>query len=281
MNKFLDIDEIFNRMYSPLRNSRIKLSLGQIFWHEVGAGPNLVFLHGSWYDSSQWLRTIEHLHPHYHCFAPDLLGFGDSDCPNIHYSIDLEVECLAEYLNTLKLRQVYLIAHSVGGWVATSYALKYPDRVRGLVLLAPEGVKAGFSPQRRQTATWLAGKPPLGFWVLRSIYPIAKLLGAKTKIDAMLDLRNQLIESPVAAQLLFGRRRAEIIAELVDEQLSLLKAPVLLLHGSEDTATAASLCQSYAALTANAELQFISPGSSNLPEEVPSVVAKYIQEFAK
>jgi pimeloyl-ACP methyl ester carboxylesterase len=268
-------------MYSPLRNSRIKLSVGQIFWHEVGQGPNLVFLHGSWHDSSQWLRTIEHLHPYYHCFAPDLLGFGDSERPHIHYSIDLEVECLAEYLNTLNLRQVYLIAHSLGGWVATSYALKYPDRVQGLVLLAPEGVKAGSRRQRREAASWLAGKPPVAFWLLRSIYPIAKLLGRKKKIDGMLDFRNQLIESPVARKLLFGRRRAEIIAELVDEQLPLLKAPVLLLHGSQDTPTAASLCQSYAALTPNAELQFISPGSSNLPEEVPELVAKYIQEFAK
>lgn len=268
-------------MYSQLRNSRIKLSVGQIFWHEVGIGPNLVFLHGSWHDSSQWLRTIEHLYPDYHCFAPDLLGFGDSECPNIHYSIDREVECLAEYLNTLKLRKFYLIAHSLGGWVAASYALKYPDRVQGLVLLAPEGVKAGFPPQRKQIASWLAGKFPVAFWLLRSIYPMAKLLGSKKKIDALLDFRNQLIESPVAMELLFGRRGAEIAAELVDDGLPLLQAPVLLLHGSQDTATATSLCQSYAALTANAELQFISPGSSNLPEEVPDIVAGYIREFAK
>ena len=105
-------------MYSLLRNSRVKLPLGHIFWREIGQGPSLVFLHGSWDDSSQWLPTIEHLSPYYQCFAPDLLGFGDSERPNVHYSIDLEVECLAQYLDTLKLREVYLIGHSVGGWVA-------------------------------------------------------------------------------------------------------------------------------------------------------------------
>ncbi|MBD1815041.1 alpha/beta hydrolase [Microcoleus vaginatus DQ-U2] len=268
-------------MYSLLRNSRVKLSVGQIFWHEVGQGPNLVFLHGSWHDSSQWLRTIEHLSPYYHCFAPDLLGFGDSERPKIHYSIDLEVECLAQYLDTLKLREVYLIAHSLGGWVATSYAIKYPDRVQGLVLLAPEGLKVGNRRGRWHTASWLIGQPPLGFWWLRSIYPIAKLLGTQNKIDRLLKFRQQLIQSRVAVQLLFRRRRAEITAELVDENLPLLKAPVLLLHGSEDTAAASSLCQSYAALAPNAELQLVSPGESNLPQEVPDVVAKYIREFAK
>ena len=268
-------------MYSPLRNSRVKLSLGHIFWREVGRGPNLVFLHGSWDDGSQWLRTIEHLSPYYQCFAPDLLGFGNSERPNVNYSIDLEVECLAQYLDSLNLREVYLIGDSLGGWVAASYAIKYPDRVQGLVLLAPEGVKVSNRRGRWETARWLIGKPPLAYWFLRSIYPIAKLLGSQKKIDRLLNFRQQLMQSPVAVQLLFRRRRAEITAELVDENLPLLKAPVLLLHGSEDTSAALSLCQSYAALVPNAELQFVSPGESNLPQEVPDLVAKYIRDFAK
>ena len=268
-------------MYSQLRNSRVKLSVGQIFWREIGQGPSLVFLHGSWEDGSQWLRTIELLNANYQCFAPDLLGFGDSERPNVHYSIELEVECLAQYLDTLNLREVYLIAHSVGGWVAASYALKYPDRVQGLVLLAPEGVQVGHRRARWQTARWLIAKPPLAYWLLRSIYPIAKLLGGQKKIDQMFEFRQQLMQSPVAVQLLFRRRRAEIAAELVDENLPLLKAPILLLHGSEDSVAALSLCQSYAALAPNAELQSVSPGESNLPQEVPDIVAKYIREFAK
>lgn len=268
-------------MYSPLRTSRVKLSLGQIFWHEVGQGQNLVFLHGSWHDSSQWLRTIELLSPYFHCFAPDLLGFGESEYPNIHYSIDLEVECLAEYLNTLNIQQVYLIAHSLGGWVAASYALKYPDRIQGLVLFAPEGVQAGNRQQRWQAASLLVGRPPVFFWLLQVIYPIAKLLGGKTKIERLLEFRNRLIESEVAMQLLFGRRRAEIIAELVDDRLPLLTAPMLLLHGSQDKPVAASLCQSYADLAPNAELQSIGLESSDLPAEAPELVAKYIRDFAK
>ncbi len=268
-------------MYSLLRNSRVKLSVGHIFWREVGLGPSLVFLHGSWDDGSQWLRTIEHLSPDFQCFAPDLLGFGESERPNVHYSIDLEVECLAQYLDTLNLRQVYLIGDSLGGWVAASYAIKYPDRVQGLVLLAPEGVKVGHRRARWQTARWLIGQPPLAFWFLRSIYPIAKLLGYQNKIDGLLKFRRQLMQSPIAMQLLFSRRRAEITAELVDDNLALLKVPVLVLQGSEDTIAASSLCQSYAALIPNAELQFVSPGESNLPQEVPDLVAKYIRDFAK
>ncbi|MEZ2228141.1 MULTISPECIES: alpha/beta hydrolase [unclassified Microcoleus] len=269
-------------MYSQLRNSRIKLSLGQIFWHEVGQGPNLVFLHGSWDNSNQWLKTIEYLCPQYHCFAPDLLGFGDSERPKMNYSIDLEVECLAQYLDTLNLQEVYLIGHSLGGWVATSYALKYPDRVKGLVLLAPEGVNAGTRRGRWQMARLLTGTPPVAYWLLRSLYPIAKLFGGQNKIEELLKFRKQLIGSPVAMKLLFRRRGAEIKAELVDEKLCELTAPLLLLQESQNPAPASSsLCQSYAALATRAEIEFINSESINLLVEYPDLVAKYIREFAK
>jgi Predicted hydrolases or acyltransferases (alpha/beta hydrolase superfamily) len=130
------------RMNLPLRNSRIRLPLGQVFWREVGRGPILVFLHGSWRDGSQWLPLIDHLSQDYHCFALDLLGFGESERPKIHYSIQLQVECLDEYLKALHVPEVYLIGHSLGGWIAASYALNYLDRVRGLVLVSPEGIQA-------------------------------------------------------------------------------------------------------------------------------------------
>jgi pimeloyl-ACP methyl ester carboxylesterase len=267
-------------MYSPLRNSRIKLSLGHIFWREVGQGPDLVFLHGSWHDSSQWLGTIEYLSRYCHCLVPDLLGFGESKSPNIHFSIDLEVQCLEEYLDTLKLREVYLVGHSLGGWVAASYAVKYPDRVQGLVLLAPEGVNTASQQQRMRDAKLLTAQPPLTFWLLRAIYPLAKLVGSEKKLDRLFEFRRQLLGSDVARQLLFGRRQAEIKAELVDEQLSCLKVPVLLLHGSQDN-IAAALCESYAALVPHAKLESIDRGGCNLPQEMPDFVAKYIWDFVK
>jgi haloalkane dehalogenase len=80
------------------RNSRIKLPQGLLFWREVGEGMPIIFLHGAWNDSSQWLKVMELLSQDAHCLAPDLLGFGESDRPNIHYSIDLQVDCLAKFL---------------------------------------------------------------------------------------------------------------------------------------------------------------------------------------
>ena len=265
----------------PLRNSRIKLPSGQVFWREVGQGPILVFLHGSWSDSSQWLPVIEYLSQDYHCFALDLLGFGESEQPKLHYSIQLEVECLLKYLEALRLQPVYLIGHSLGGWIAASYVLQYLYQVRGLVLIAPEGVLLEGQQSSWRWARWLVGRPPIAYGVLRALLPLAKLLGRYKPIEQILQQRQQLLSSPTACQLLFQRRRSEIQAELLQERLDCLKVPTLIVQGRKDNSEAIARSQIYADNSPQAQLQMINHGGNDLPESLPALVARHIHEFVK
>ncbi|MBW4651388.1 MAG: alpha/beta hydrolase [Kastovskya adunca ATA6-11-RM4] len=258
----------------PLRNSRIKLSQGQIFWREIGQGAVIVFLHGSWSESSQWLPVIEQLNQNYHCFAPDLLGFGESEQANTHYSIELEVECLAEYLEALQLDSIYLVGHSLGGWIAASYALKYAEQVRGLILLSPEGVQVEGHKRPK-----LGGRKSLTYWLLRSLYPLAKLFRLHKPIQRALSRRQQRQPSPIASQLLFKRRPAEITAELCTEHLQTLKIPTLILQGEQDTAFAIAQSQTYGELTPDARLLTIPQIGNDLPAAQPKLVATHIHNF--
>jgi pimeloyl-ACP methyl ester carboxylesterase len=273
--------DLANRMNLPLRNSRIRLPLGQVFWREVGQGPILVFLHGSWSDGSQWLSVIDKLSQDYHCFAPDLLGFGDSERPNHHYSIQLEVDCLLQYLEALHIPEVYLIGHSLGGWIAASYALKYLNQVRGLVLLAPEGVQLEAQGGSLRWTRWLVGRPPLAYGLLRSLLPIARIFGAHKPIEQALWQRQQLKRSPTACQLLFQRRGSEIQAELLPERLEWLKVPTLILQGRNDSYSAIASSQTFADKTPEAQLQMIDHGGNDLPEALPELVAQYIDDFVR
>ena len=268
-------------MSLPLRNSRLRLSSGTIFWREVGQGPTLVFLHGSWSDGDRWLPTMELLSREYHCLAPDLLGFGESELPDVHYSIQLQLEFLDQYLETLNLRQVYLVGHSLGGWVATSYALKYADRVRGLILLAPEGVKI---EGVRRDWWWMKavmGRPKLVNWLLKSFQFISKLKLPRwlPNIKPLLRQWQQILESQAACQLLFLRRPAEIEAELLDDKLPWLKIPLLVLQGEKDSFAAKFLSQNYAKLAPEAQLKIIFASAYDLPEQQPEELANYIRQF--
>lgn len=264
-----------------LRNSRIKLSQGQVFWREIGQGPSLVFLHGSWSDSSQWLPIIEHLSQDYHCLALDLLGFGDSERPKLHYSIQVEVECLMEYLEALHLPSVYLVGHSLGGWIAASYALKYLEQVRGLVLIAPEGVQAEGNRGSWQRTRWLVGRPPIAHTLLRALYPLARLMGRHKGIEQALKQRQQLLSSPTACRLLFQRRRAEIQAELLQDNLDWLKVPTLIVQGGKDSPDAIARSKTYAERSPYAHLQIIDQGGHDLPETLPDLIARHIDDFVR
>ncbi len=267
-------------MTRSLRNARMKLDQGrgQIFWREVSQGTVLVFLHGSWTDSSQWLPVLEHLGAGYHCLIPDLPGFGESRFSKVHYSIDAEVEWLAEYFEALRLKQIYLVGHSVGGWIAASYALKYPHQVQGLVLLSPEGVQPSEMAGRWTLARWLMGQPPVLYGLLKLLRPVSKALKIQVTVEAWLQLRQQMRRSPTACKLLFQRRTAEIKSELLQERLDWLKTPTLILQGQEDAPIALAMSQTYA-LAPDAELHLIPDISHDLPHAAPELLAQHLQKF--
>ncbi|MBC1241218.1 MULTISPECIES: alpha/beta fold hydrolase [Nostoc] len=266
-------------MDTLFRNSRRKLSQGLLFWREAGAEIPVIFLHGAWNDSSEWLSVMESLAENFHCFAPDLLGFGESENPNIHHSIDLQVECLAEFLQAVKLEKVYLVGHSLGGWVAASYALKYPENVNGMVLLAPEGVEIAGQEEYCRKMRRLLNYSPFVVKLLRSLVTFTKILGWHEKITQDLQLRQDLLRYPIACQLLFKRRQAEIEAELLQKRLYSIEVPVLILQGGQDTPDALAKSQIYAQLTPKVELKMIAHAGNDLPQSCAGDIAMDIREF--
>jgi pimeloyl-ACP methyl ester carboxylesterase len=229
------------------RSSRIKLSSGQIFWHEAGDShrPVLVFLHGSWHDNNQWQDLMEPLSKNFHCIAIDLLGFGNSHAERPPTSIANEVDCLHEFLNALKLFDpVYLIGHSLGAWIGISYALKYPDKIQGLVSISPEGFYLNTQQRYGLPTKFLLAHPlllkswSLGLKVATSISDGAVRLERK---QAYWDFVEQF---PTTSKLLFQRSKQEITSELVFDKLAKFKTPILILQ--PDTADAATIAQSQA-----------------------------------
>ncbi|MDJ1168866.1 alpha/beta hydrolase [Roseofilum sp. BLCC_M154] len=266
------------------RNSRIKLSAGMLFWREVGQGTPIIFLHGSWDEGGQWVGVMERLGADYQCFAPDLLGFSESDRPNVHYSLNLQVECLQEYFQALKLDGVYLVGHSLGGWIATRYGLAHPEQVKGLILLAPEGVDVPELKDRWKSASWLVG--PKSFWVqlLKVVLPVARWMGKGKPIEALLERRSHFLQFFPACQMLFLRRAREIQAEYVQDELPTLKVPSLLLSGlssHSDRPEIDRLNQVYSERVPNLKEQTLPTGDPDWPRSHSDAVAQAIREFVQ
>ncbi len=263
----------------PVRNSRIKLSQGLLFWREVGQGSPIVFLHGSGKDSSQWLPVMQPLSEKYQCFAPDLWGFGESEPMDIHYSLALQVESLEEYLDSLNLSKICLVGHSLGAWVAASYALKHWERVSGLVLLSPEGILTHDWQKNWQKQYWQQQGKSLKFWLLRSLSQLVNQLPWDLPLQRWLQ-KLALSQSPdPTAKLLFQRRRAEIEAEFLQDRLNSLTTPVLVLCGDRDQPQTIEISRAYASLCPQAKLKLIPEADGSLAETLPDLVAEAIQQF--
>ncbi|MGF1494896.1 MAG: alpha/beta fold hydrolase [Microcoleaceae cyanobacterium] len=274
-------------MYQPIHHSRIRLSQGHLFWRESGQGTCLVFLHGLTQNSGQWISIVDEISSDYHCFMIDLPGCGESEPLLGHPSIQAITEMLAEYFAALKVEQFYLVGHSVGGWIAANYALNHQDQVRGLILLSPEGVSTPDLKKHWQWMRSLTQSPSLSCWFLKLIRPFAGLFKKHEQIDYWLQLRQKILtQSRGNHQLLFKRRWAEYQAELLNQRLSELNIPVLVLQDVQEGAIAMAQSETYAKLISKASLDaikpeynLIHPSNETFGFEVSERVIQSIQAF--
>ncbi|MEO7732535.1 MAG: alpha/beta hydrolase [Kofleriaceae bacterium] len=111
------------------------LPFGRIAYVERGTGRAALLLHGAPLNGFQWRGAIDRLSGERRCVAPDFMGLGYSDVP-AHQSLaaDAQVAMLAALLDALAITEVDLIASDSGGAVAQLFVVRYPARVRTLLL---------------------------------------------------------------------------------------------------------------------------------------------------
>ena len=136
-----------------------ELPAGRIAYVEHGRGPRAaLFLHGFPLNGFQWRGSLERLSPYRRCIAPDLMGMGYSEITATgSITPAAQVQMLAALLDTLKLRDVDLVANDSGGLVAQLFIAQYPHRVRSL-LLSNCDVEANNPPGKFLPAVALAKK---------------------------------------------------------------------------------------------------------------------------
>ncbi|QIR39125.1 alpha/beta hydrolase [Tolypothrix sp. PCC 7910] len=112
-----------------------------------GKGDAIALIHSGGADLRDWLFIAPELAKKYQVITFDGRGAGKSPPPLEPANY---VEDLRKLLDHLGIYQVILVGHSIGGEIATDFALTYPQRVSKLVLVAPGLTGFEFSPQLQQ-----------------------------------------------------------------------------------------------------------------------------------
>jgi 3-oxoadipate enol-lactonase len=107
-----------------------------LFHVESGEGYPLLLLHGFPLDHTNWLPVAALLKTHFRCILPDLRGHGRSPVPGKEATIGQMAGDVIRLMDQLSIERAILCGHSMGGYIATSLAHEYPERVSGLGLIA-------------------------------------------------------------------------------------------------------------------------------------------------
>lgn len=106
-------------------------------------GQSVLLLHGKNFNGAYWEQTAKVLSANgYRVIIPDQIGFGKSSKPLLlQYSFQLLAQNTRMLLDTLQIDKVTVLGHSMGGMVATRFALMFPGRTNKLVLANPIGLE--------------------------------------------------------------------------------------------------------------------------------------------
>lgn len=156
----------------------------------------LVMLHGLGAGVALWVMNFDALAKERPIYAVDILGFGRSSRPK--FSTDALVcekqfvKSIEEWRREMNIQNMILLGHSMGGFIASSYALSHPDRVKHLILADPWGFpeKPSEALASKQIPLWLraiayALTPLNPLWAIRVAGPFGQWLVQKTRPDIM------------------------------------------------------------------------------------------------
>ncbi|WP_209405772.1 alpha/beta fold hydrolase [Pseudozobellia sp. WGM2] len=106
-------------------------------------GKNIVLFHGKNFNGAYWKTTIEALTQEgFRVIVPDQIGFGKSSKPqHFHYTFQQLAQNTKTLLDSLQVEKTAILGHSMGGMLATRFALMYPETTEKLILENPIGLE--------------------------------------------------------------------------------------------------------------------------------------------
>jgi pimeloyl-ACP methyl ester carboxylesterase len=207
---------------------------GILHYRELGQGLPLVLLHANPGDSRDFEAVILALAERYRVIAPDWPGFGQSSLFARAESLTVLdfYETLQELITLLQLPPALFIGNSVGGNAAARLAAEQPDKVRGLVLVAP----SGFTPHSFVTRSFCklqGSRFALSPYRFASLYLKVRTATSEAMLSrtAIEQATPQRLAISRALWRSFGRPENDL-----RELAARIKAPTLLLFGRKDIA---------------------------------------------
>jgi len=203
-------------------------------------GRTVLLLHGKNFSAAAWASTIKLLSERgFRVIAPDQVGFGKSTKPTSYqFSFAALAQNTRALLAKLGVERTAVVGHSMGGMLATRYALQYPQHVDKLVLVNPIGLEDyGVLVPYRSVEAWyndeLKQTPDTIIAYQRNAYYAGEW---KPEYEALASMQMRMTKHPEYARLAWSSALIYdmIVTQPVLYQFPLLKVPTGLIIGTRD-----------------------------------------------
>ena len=244
--------------------------------------PALLLLHGFGASLHTWEPWAQALAGPYRVLRVDLPGHGLSPPdPTGNYTDTRSLQLLLALLDQLGLQRVSVIGNSMGGRIAWTMAVRHPERVNKLVLIAPDGFASpgyfeyGRAPEVSSMLHLM--RVALPRQLLRmSLAPA--YVNNRVLDDALLDRYHDLLRAPGAREAMLQRMRQTVLVDPVP-LLKTVQAPTLLLWGEQDKMIPIANADDYLKAIPGSTLVRL-PGLGHLPhEEDPARSLAPVRDF--
>jgi pimeloyl-ACP methyl ester carboxylesterase len=233
----------------------------------------LLLIHGLGARGEDWAALIPGLAAKgFHVYAPDLLGYGRSAKPDVDYSMRLEEQVTVEFMQAMHLDHADVGGWSMGGWVAMQLTLDHPERVDKLVIYDSAGIR--FVPDFKQEL--FTPSDAAGLALLQAkLFPHPRVLPGFVIRD--------LLHKVQKARRVVGNSMADMMSgqELLDDRLSQMSGPMLIVWGEEDKLIPVSVGRDIHRLVPQSVMETV-PGCGHMaPAECPQPVLADTLSFLK
>ncbi len=272
---------------------KITLKDLEVNYIKEGSGEKtLVFVHGLSSNADAWSKNIEALKTTYTCVALDLPGYGKSSKPDVNYTPTYFAEVVFQFIEKLKLQNVVLIGHSMGGQASLKLASQHPETIEKLILVAPAGLEQFSEDSAKMMASFLTAESVKNTSEAQIVKNYAlNFYEQPEEVSKMIADRIRIIEASDfdAHCNAIVKSVSGMLHDPITNDLQAVSQPTLVIFGDQDmlipnryfnpTLTTKTVGEIALDQIKNARLEFVENAGHFVQFEKPSEINALIQEF--